>query len=275
MVISQHLLAPGHLAMSSIHGRRGALILFEGVDRCGKTTQARGLVTSLLAEAATSGAPAGAAPAALGMRFPDRETAVGSVLNAYLQSSAELDDCAVHLLFAANRWEARETLLRALRAGTDVVLDRYAFSGAAFTAAKPSLTARGLDLSWAQAPDTGLPAPDLVLFMDLAPAAAAARGGYGGERYEVPAFQAAVRSKFAELREQSRAVFPGVWHDVDADGDINAVAARIAPLVQAARARVRAGAPLRSLWDGRPFVDEAAAAATATGSAAVPQAPLV
>jgi dTMP kinase len=59
------------------------------------------------------------------------------------------------------------------------VLDRYAYSGVAFSAAKPSL--RG-DLDWARAPDAGLPLPDAVLFMDLPPEDAAARGGFGGER---------------------------------------------------------------------------------------------
>jgi hypothetical protein len=35
----------------------------------------------------------------------------------------------------------------------------------------------------------GLPAPDVTLWMALPPGAAAARGGFGGERYEDPAFQ--------------------------------------------------------------------------------------
>jgi Thymidylate kinase len=35
-----------------------------------------------------------------------------------------------------------------------------------------------------QAPDAGLAAPDVVLYMELPPEAAAARGGFGSERYE-------------------------------------------------------------------------------------------
>ena len=76
---------------------RGAFILFEGVDRCGKTTQARRLVERLNASGR----------AAVFMNFPDRTTAVGKQLNAYLTSAEELDDHAVHLLFSANRWEKR------------------------------------------------------------------------------------------------------------------------------------------------------------------------
>ena len=37
--------------------------------------------------------------------FPDRTTDVGYTLDAYLGSKTELDDAAIHLLFAANRWE--------------------------------------------------------------------------------------------------------------------------------------------------------------------------
>lgn len=39
--------------------------------------------------------------------FPDRTTAIGQMINAYLASNAELDDGTIHLLFSANRWEKR------------------------------------------------------------------------------------------------------------------------------------------------------------------------
>lgn len=76
---------------------RGAFILFEGVDRCGKTTQAKRLVERLNA----------LGRAAVFMNFPDRGTAIGKQINAYLSQAEELDDRAVHLLFSANRWEKR------------------------------------------------------------------------------------------------------------------------------------------------------------------------
>ena len=148
---------------------RGAFILLEGVDRCGKTTQSRLLLNRLLA--------AGCAAAA--MRFPDRSTATGGIINDYLQSSQHLDDRAIHLLFSANRWEAASTLTRHLRQGTTVVCDRYAYSGVAFSAAKVD-DATGepvLDLEWCQAPDRGLPAPDCVIFLDLTQEQAEQRGG--------------------------------------------------------------------------------------------------
>ncbi len=40
-------------------------------------------------------------------RFPDRTTAIGRMIDAYLTCKAEADDAAMHLLFSANRWEKR------------------------------------------------------------------------------------------------------------------------------------------------------------------------
>lgn len=42
------------------------------------------------------------------------------------------------------------------------VCDRYAYSGVAFTSAK------GLDIEWCKNPDRGLPAPDCIIYLDLA-----------------------------------------------------------------------------------------------------------
>ena len=50
------------------------------------------------------------------------------------------------------------------------------------------------------APDLGLPAPDLVLFLDLSPDKARERGGFGQERYEKEEIQARVRELFHQIR---------------------------------------------------------------------------
>lgn len=116
--------------------------------------------------------------AAVAMRFPDRTTATGTIINSYLQQSENLDDRAIHLLFSANRWESASTLMDHLRQGTTVVCDRYAYSGVAFSASKVDATGNTLlDIEWCQAPDRGLPAPDCVIFLDLAQEEAEKRGG--------------------------------------------------------------------------------------------------
>lgn len=75
---------------------RGRLIVVEGLDRSGKSTQCQRLVETLLA----TGSPAKL------LKFPDRTTHIGQMINAYLTSNTELSDHVIHLLFSANRWEA-------------------------------------------------------------------------------------------------------------------------------------------------------------------------
>ena len=108
--------------------KRGALIVFEGCDRSGKTTQ----VTRLVERLNKAGRPA------VMMRFPDRTTSIGSVINSYLSCKKELDDHVVHLLFSANRWEVEREIVKTIMSGTSICVDRYAFSGVAFSAAKVS-----------------------------------------------------------------------------------------------------------------------------------------
>ena len=82
--------------------------MFEGVDRCGKTTQTKLLAESLFPEAEL-------------IRFPARETTIGAIIDSYLQSSTQLNDQSVHLLFSANRWEKAEYIETKLRAGISLV----------------------------------------------------------------------------------------------------------------------------------------------------------
>ena len=116
----------GFLAMSAALplSRRGAFILFEGIDRCGKSTQSTHLAKAL--------------PNAELIRFPNRETVVwvqyrpyqriysiqqviGQIISSYLGSSSELSDETIHLLFSANRWEAVAALESKLTSGTHLI----------------------------------------------------------------------------------------------------------------------------------------------------------
>ncbi|OMO55577.1 Thymidylate kinase [Corchorus capsularis] len=84
-----------------------------------------------------------------------------------------------------------------LKAGTTLIVDRYSYSGVAFSSAK------GLDFEWCKAPEIGLIAPDLVLYLDITPEKAAERGGYGGERYEQLEFQKKVAQRYKLLEDSS------------------------------------------------------------------------
>ena len=108
-------------------GRRGLFIVFEGLDRCGKSTHCANLAKTL--EGPT-----------IKIAFPNRESESGKLLDSYLKSmrGQTLSNEAVHLLFALNRWEMKARIIELLESGTNIVCDRYAYSGVAYSAAKVS-----------------------------------------------------------------------------------------------------------------------------------------
>ncbi|CAK6956269.1 thymidylate kinase [Scomber scombrus] len=208
--------------------KRGALIVLEGVDRAGKTTQCNKLVQTLQ----QSGQPVEM------MRFPDRSTTIGQLISSYLEKKSDLEDHTVHLLFSANRWELVPLMKKKLEQGTTLVVDRYAFSGAAFTSAKP-----GFCLDWCKQPDVGLPKPDLVMFLQLSPAEAALRGQFGEERYETSVFQKAVQQKFEQLMKDSSVN----WQVIDASQSVEDVHENIASHTHNAINKAQ-NLPLGQLW---------------------------
>lgn len=108
----------------------------------------------------------------------------------------------------------RNAILRDLNDGITIICDRYFASGVAFTAAK------GYDLEWCLSPDRGLPAPDIVLFLDLTSEEQKKRGGFGEERYEVSSFQENVRTKFLELIRTMDTIN---WKIIDANQTVDTV----------------------------------------------------
>lgn len=176
--------------------KRGKLLVFEGLDRSGKSTQCALLVEHLLSRG----------DRVEHVRFPNRSTPIGQMLNAYLSGQSEVEDHVVHLLFSANRWEMAPQITRWIAEGVTVVVDRYYYSGCVYSAAK---AIPGLGLEWARHPDVGLPRPDLCIFLDVSPETAAQRGGFGGEKYEQTEFQARVRELFEVM-----------WRHPDEENDV-------------------------------------------------------
>jgi len=246
---------------------RGAFIVVEGLDRSGKSTQTVALCNRLTSLGKS-----------VKLRnFPDRTTATGKMIDSYLRSQSDLDDRAIHLIFSANRWEAAETMIKELEAGTNIICDRYAFSGIAFSAAKSlpssssndgtttttnptttnsptSITTTTLTYEWCRAPDTSLPAPDLVLFLDVTPEVQAARGGYGQERYEKADLQRRVREVFrkiaGEFQTSEDTNSPVVrWHEIDASRSKEDVGNDIWTAVQPLVENGGITRPIGRLWE--------------------------
>ncbi|XP_042991443.1 thymidylate kinase-like isoform X2 [Carya illinoinensis] len=231
---------------------RGALIVLEGLDRSGKTSQSSSLLKYLerLGHSAEL------------WRFPDRSTNVGQMISSYLSNKSQLDDHTIHLLFSANRWERRRKtkipafdnkifsasircsiLLQALRSlmetklktGTTLIVDRYSYSGVAFSSAK------GLGVEWCKAPEIGLLAPDLVLYLDIQPEQAAGRGGYGSERYEQLEFQRKVAQCYQDLHDAS-------WKIIDACQPMEDIEKQLQNIVLDCITTCQNGKPLSNLW---------------------------
>ncbi|KAL2331432.1 hypothetical protein Fmac_019013 [Flemingia macrophylla] len=211
---------------------RGALIVLEGLDRSGKTSQCNRLASFL----------EGQGTSAELWRFPDRTTNVGQMISAYLSNTSQLDDHTIHLLFSANRWEKRSLMETKLKAGTTLVVDRYSYSGVAFSSAK------GLDIEWCKAPEIGLLAPDVVVYLGISPEKAAERGGYGGERYEKLEFQKKVADYYKVLRDDT-------WKVVDANQSIEDVEKQLQEIVTDCVAECRKGKPLSTLWSRQTHLE--------------------
>jgi dTMP kinase len=86
---------------------RGALIVFEGLDRSGKFTQCEKLVDAIKDKNMN----------AESWKYPNRESNIGKLIDEYLTNQKDLNDNVVHFLFSANRWESVEEMKRKLYSG--------------------------------------------------------------------------------------------------------------------------------------------------------------
>jgi dTMP kinase len=202
----------------------GLFVTFEGIDRSGKTTQARLLRDALGDEAVAVREPGG--------------TPLGERVRELLKDpAADIGPHAEALLFAAARAElCRQVIRPALRDGRVVVSDRFLDSSLAYQG-----EARGLGVDevlevnrWAT---EGL-LPDLTIYLAIDPARAAARAGQA-DRFE---------DEGSDLQERVRAAYerfadsdPSRWVRIPADRAAEDVHADVLAAVEAART----GAPAR------------------------------
>ncbi|XP_078044831.1 thymidylate kinase [Augochlora pura] len=184
---------------------RGALIVFEGCDRAGKSTQVKMLVDALRKRNIPVEREA----------FPNRTTAIGLMINDYLAKKQEYPPETMHLLFSANRWELKDEILKTLNSGVTLIVDRYAASGAAYTAATT-----GRNLAWCREPDRGLPNPDIVIYLDVSEWSQHKRRSWGKERFENTNLQQSVALNYNKLINSK-------WSVINADQDVSVIHSEI------------------------------------------------
>lgn len=204
-------------------GSRGALVVFEGVEGAGKSTQVRRI-----------GARLGAAGIACTIVREPGGTPVGDVIRGLLLDPAQhLDARSEALLFMASRAQlVRDVVGPALERGGFVLSDRFFLSTYAY-----QIAGRGLpedEVRRANALATGGLVPDLTLLLDLP----TREGFQRAERRSDPdriersgdAFHARVRAAFIEYATPEwQAGHPecGPIALIDAAGSEDDVSARI------------------------------------------------
>jgi dTMP kinase len=201
----------------------GLFVTFEGIDRSGKTTQARMLCDALGSRC-------------VGVRDPGG-TEVGERLRSLLKDpSVELSAQTEALLFAAARAELVSQVIRpAMASGRVVVSDRFVDSSLAYQG-----EGRGLGMEevarvneWA----VGALVPDLTFLLVLPPGAAAERGSED-DRFESEG--AGLQVRVHDAYERMADAEPRRWRRVAAERPAEVVHAEVLGIVESALAGVPA-----------------------------------
>jgi dTMP kinase len=129
--------------------RKGKIIVIEGIDKAGKTTQANLLKKKLESRKCKI------------FDFPDYSTPVGKEIKQFLDGNRKYPDEVKMILLSANRWEKKAEIERIIGEGTTIIMNRYYQSNLVYGMSK------GLKLSWLLALDDGLPKADLVIVIDI------------------------------------------------------------------------------------------------------------
>jgi dTMP kinase len=208
--------------------RRGKLIVLEGAEGVGKTTQLRRLGETLTARGI----------AFLGVREPGG-TAVGNEIRRLLLSPGPgFSSRTEALLFMASRAELVERdILPALQRGEVVLADRFFLSTYAY-----QIAGRGLpeaEVTAANRFATGGLVPDLTVLLRLSVAASLARTDSRGARDRIEAADdefhhrvAAAFDRFADTDWQRSHPEAGPVVPLDAAGSVDHVAAAVIALLE-------------------------------------------
>lgn len=204
------------------------IVCLEGIDACGKATQAKLLAERLGAKLYS---------------FPDYSSPTGQLIGQHLrqewyavfeeQSDCGCDRCKVgrqplnalvfQSLMLTNRLELASMLARHRMYSQDAVLDRYWPSGVVYGGAD------GLDHQYLLDIHRILPQAHYYLLIDISPELSSERRPERRDRYEAQSGlmeQAAERYRalWAEMKSQG---WPGSWSVVDGDGTVQEVRGRI------------------------------------------------
>jgi len=201
----------------------GKLIVFEGPEGAGKTTQLRRLSERLASDGIQS----------VAVREPGGTPVGDAIREILLDPEREIADATEALLFMASRAELTAREIRpSLARGTVVLLDRFFLSTYAYQVAGRGLAEE--EVRAANRLATGDLVPDLTLLLDIAPREGLARADARGDRDRMEKSGAefhdrvgAAFRKFADKRWQDSHPECGPISLIDGTGDENAIFDRV------------------------------------------------
>jgi len=201
----------------------GKLIVFEGPEGAGKTTQLRRLSERLASDGIQS----------VAVREPGGTPVGDAIREILLDPEREITDATEALLFMASRAELTAREIRpSLARGTVVLLDRFFLSTYAYQVAGRGLAEE--EVRAANRLATGDLVPDLTLLLDIAPREGLARADARGDRDRMEKSGAefhdrvgAAFRKFADKRWQDSHPECGPISLIDGTGDENAIFDRV------------------------------------------------
>ena len=170
---------------------RGRLIVLEGIDGSGTTTQTERLVEHLRRRGRTAVSTREPSAGPVGRLL--REVLLG---HHRISRDVSLDGRTMALLFAADRFDHLQREVEPiLAAGNDVVSDRYLMSSLAYQAEEA-------DREWVALLARGVRPPDLTILLDIPIEVAARRrllAGRPEERYDAHSYLGRVADNYRRL----------------------------------------------------------------------------
>jgi dTMP kinase len=169
----------------------GRLIILEGIDGSGTTTQTERLVEHLRRRGRTAVSTREPSAGPVGRLL--REVLLG---HHRISRDVSLDGRTMALLFAADRFDHLQREVEPiLAAGNDVVSDRYLMSSLAYQAEEA-------DREWVALLARGVRPPDLTILLDIPIEVAARRrllAGRPEERYDADSYLSRVADNYRRL----------------------------------------------------------------------------
>lgn len=194
---------------------KGKLIIIEGLDKSGKTTQSK-LLFNFYEKVY---------PGQVSLiNFPDYTTRIGREIKLFLQGEVEYSNEVKHILLSANRWEKKSEIESLREQNRFIILNRYYQSNLAYG------LANGLNFKWLVNLDNGLPKEDIVIVLDIDPSISYKRGTNNDfildkfERDKI--FLEKARKNYLDLAKKFK------WNVINSDSDTKSIFEKIVNIIE-------------------------------------------